>query len=119
MKFEVDSEELKNIETNFKKSSDEMNEYLIYWRNQIDNLKQIWTGEDADIFYERMEAYLKKLDMLAETKNVFGKAFKQSYSVYEDKDEEFAKQLINENKQYDDEKFKNKNRYKITKEEGV
>ena len=119
MKFEVDSDDLKIVESKFDSSFTSMKDYLSYWRDQIEALKQIWTGEDANIFYIRMEEYLKKLDMLTEVKNELSKAFKNSYIVYENKDQEFAKDLNRENQQYDDTKFKNNKHRTIIDKEGV
>ncbi len=108
MNFEVDSDKLKNAETTFIKSHDDFESYIKYWREQIEQLKSIWDGTESEIFYKNMEEYLLKLDILCESKNIFGKAFKYSYSIYEQKDEEFKKELKKENSQYDDEKFVNK-----------
>ena len=105
MDFVVDSEEFKNAEVFLNKSYEDFKDDLDYWRTQIDQLKTIWSGEDADVFYRNMEEYMLKLDMLCETKHAFSKSFKYGYLAYEEKDEEFAKELKKENSQYDDEKF--------------
>lgn len=36
------------------------------WRNEISHLKDIWTGKDANIYYNKIDNYLNKLDLFVE-----------------------------------------------------
>jgi uncharacterized protein YukE len=101
MEFEVDSDELRKAETSLSNSSENFNNYLTEWRNEIETLKTIWSGELADVFYTKMEDYLSKLDLVSETTQTFSNVFNKSYTIYETKDDEFQKELDTENKQYE------------------
>ena len=101
MNFELDSEELKRTERTLSNSSESFKEYLTEWRNEIDTLKTIWSGDDANVFYSKMEEYLSKLDLVSETTSAFSSTFNTSYTIYESKDNEFSKELDSENQQYE------------------
>ncbi len=101
MNFEADSDELKKAETTLSNSSELFKDYLTEWRNEIDTLKTIWSGDDANVFYAKMEEYLSKLDLISETTSIFSSTFNTSYTIYESKDNEFSKELDSENQQYE------------------
>ena len=105
MNFEVDSDELRFAEVKMNKSSQNMKTIIEKWKNEIENLKRIWQGHDADVFFSKMDAYIEKLNMVSETTQMFSTAFKSGYTMYENTDEEFSKELKKENSQYDDEEY--------------
>ena len=105
MDFEVDTDQLKLAENRLYKESDAFHTELNVWVDQIERLKDIWTGEDADIFYRKIEEYITKLRMVSETEKNLGKLLRTSYSSYEDQDSEFMLELKKDNEQYDDEEF--------------
>ena len=105
MNIEVNTDELKNCEMIFSKNSISLEEEIKYWEAQIEKLKNVWSGTEADIFYGRITSYLLKLKMIYETTNIFSKTIRNSYTMYEEKDKEFSSELRKENDQYDDEAF--------------
>lgn len=105
MNIEVDTDELRNCEMIFSKNSISLEEEIKYWEAQIERLKNVWSGTEADIFYRRITSYLLKLKMIYETTNIFSKTIQKSYTMYEEKDKEFSSELRSENEQYDDEAF--------------
>jgi len=105
MDFEVDTDILRVTENQLYKNSNSFDQEIEEWKKQIERLKNVWSGEDADIFYTRIDEYLLKLKMVSETENIFGKALKQSYTTYEEQDEAFSTELKRDNEQYDDEAF--------------
>ena len=105
MNIEVETDELKYCESKFLTSSEKLNKEVEYWKAQIEKLKTIWSGTEANVFYAKIDAYLMKLKMLAETTNVFGKTIKQCYVNYEKNDNDFAKDVRDENSKYDDEAY--------------
>ena len=112
MNFEVDTDELKYCEVKLENSSTKVEDEIKVWEKDIEKLKTIWKGSAADVFYSKMDEYLKKLKMLSETTRVFGNAMKECYSNYETKDKEFSVDLQNERNKYDDEAFLNDPRNK-------
>jgi uncharacterized protein YukE len=105
MNIEVNTDELKNCEMIFSKNSISLEEEIKYWEAQIEKLKNVWSGTEADIFYGRITSYLLKLKMIYETTNIFSKTIRNSYTMYEEKDKEFSSELRKENDQYDDDAF--------------
>ena len=105
MDFEVDTDELKMMEKRFADSSSSFSDEIKNIKDQVEILKKIWYGIDADSFYDKIDAYLIKLEMLSETDKIFSSAFKQSYINYEENDNELMELLKTENSQYEDEEF--------------
>ena len=113
MDFEVDTDILRVTENTLHKDADRFNEELNLWNEEIDKLKTVWSGEDADIFYTRIGEYLLKLKMVSETENVFGNLLNKSYTTYEEQDSSFSSELKKDNAQYDDEEFLTKSGYSV------
>ena len=107
MNIEVDTEELKYCEEKLSTSSNNLSDEIDYWENQIDQLKSIWSGTEANVFYTKMEEYLIKLRMLSETTSMFSNTVKNCYVSYETNDDNFAGKIKEENSKYDDEAFLN------------
>ena len=105
MNFEVDTDELRFCEKKLTDSSERLTTEINYWYEQIEKLKSIWSGSEADVFYTKLDGYLMKLKMLSETTNVFGKTIKQCYINYERTDNSFAGIIKEENSKYDDEAY--------------
>lgn len=57
---------------------------------EINVLKTIWQGEEAGIFYIKIENYLEKLKSIPETYNTFSKFMKKANIAYRQADESFA-----------------------------
>ena len=112
MDLEVDTEELRYCEHRLVKSSDELKTEINYWESEIEKLKKVWSGTEANVFYTKMEAYLIKLKMLSETTSIFGNAIKECTNNYEKTDTEFASKVREENSKYDDDAFLNDPRNK-------
>ena len=101
MIIKVDKEKLNDVSNDLMKSSNSISDEIKLWEDNISNLKNIWQGKDADIFYSRIENYLIKLKMLSETTGSIGKFINSANSKYIAKDEEFAEELKKENSQYE------------------
>ena len=72
------------------------------WRGELSNLKQIWTGKDADTYYVKIDNYLKKLDLFVETSNTIGEFLGKANNMYQEKESNFTNELKKENKEYED-----------------
>ena len=102
MVIKADKEKLANTSNNLVKSSNSIKEEIDLWKKTVDELKQVWKGKDADTFYNRMDAYLIKLDMLTESSNAIGTFIGTVNSKYIEKDEEFTENIRRENDKYEE-----------------
>lgn len=109
MIIKVDKEELKNVSNDLLKSSDNISYEIGVWEKAIEKLKNIWQGQDADVFYSRIDSYLLKLKMLSETSTSIGKFIDRANNKYIEKDKEFASELKKENDQYEQREEHNNN----------
>ena len=82
MIIKVDKEKLNDISNDLMKSSNSISDEIKLWEDNISNLKNIWQGKDADIFYSRIENYLIKLKMLSETTGSIGKFINSANNKY-------------------------------------
>lgn len=101
MIVKVDKTELKNVSNDLMKSSDDIKNEINLWKKKIEELKTIWKGKDADIFYSRIDAYLIKLDMLTESSSAISKFINAADEQYIAKDEEFATAIRRERERYE------------------
>lgn len=101
MIIKADKEELKTVSNNLIKSSSDVYKEIDTWKSSIAKLKSIWQGKDADIFYSRIDRYLAKLKMLAETSNSIGEFINKANNKYIERDREFAETLKKENDKND------------------
>lgn len=58
MKLKVEKEELDNINTVIDNDKTELEFKLNYLLSQIDDLKTVWQGDDAEEFYYKAETYI-------------------------------------------------------------
>ena len=101
MRIVADKEDLKNVSDDLVKSSKSVNDEIDLWEKSILELKQIWQGKDADMFYNRIDEYLLKLRMLSAASNSIGGFINKVNNTYIKKDEEFANELKKENDLYE------------------
>lgn len=101
MIVKADKEELKNVSSSLIKSSSQVNYEIEVWEKSISELKNIWQGTAADIFYPKIDNYLRKLKMLAETSNSIGQFIGKANKIYIEKDQEFADEIKKENDRYE------------------
>ena len=61
-----------------------------------EELKKIWSGEDADVFFNRIDIYLNKVELLKETSKTIGSFMLEADKNYCKADEEFVDDLKRE-----------------------
>ncbi len=66
MNLRVNHEEINNFYDLSKNESEFIREKIDFWIKKIDELKEIWQGEDADTFYDNATSYLKNMYILPE-----------------------------------------------------
>ncbi len=102
MNIEVDTDELRNCENILYSSSEKLNVEISYWEDQISELTAIWSGTEANSFYNKIGNYINKLKALSNSQKQFGDAIKQCSINYDDSNNNLTEQLKNENSKYDD-----------------
>lgn len=97
MKMRVNHQMLNDVVNKTNRDSEQLFSEINGMSNDINALKQIWRGEEADIFYTRIDNYLGNLKAIPETYNTFAKFMSKANKLYKEADEEFAKELGNIN----------------------
>ena len=59
----------------------------------IESLKQVWQGEEAEIFYIKIDNYLGNMKSIPETYHTFAKFMTRANNLYKEADENFAKDI--------------------------
>ncbi len=101
MRIKANKKELFDVQKNIKKHSEELETEIEYWQDQINELKNIWKGNDANIYYGKIDVYLEKLKMLSSCAMSLGDFINKEYEMYQSKDEEFSNALKRENIDYE------------------
>lgn len=102
MILKVDKEELQNVSDELFKSSSSFEEEIKLWEKEISELKEIWEGYDAEVFYNRISAYLEKLKMVSACSSSISSVISKTNDEYIKKDDEFANDLKKENDELDE-----------------
>lgn len=97
MKMRVNHQMLNDVVSKTNRDSEQLFGEINGMSNDINALKQIWRGEEADIFYTRIDNYLGNLKAIPETYNTFAKFMSKANKLYKEADEQFAKELGNIN----------------------
>ena len=93
MELKVTYRELDKVNSDTDKNANDLENEIKFWNKRINDLKGIWQGEDANVFYNHMEYYLKKMDRIPIVYQNISNFMKKANIEYENKDEEFAKNL--------------------------
>ena len=101
MIIRVDKDELKILSNDLINSSSNVSKEIETWEKSVEDLKKIWQGKDADVFYNRINIYLLKLRMLTESSNSIGTFIDKANNKYIEKDNDFADVLKRENDRND------------------
>lgn len=76
-------------------NSDLLIEEINIWLKNIDELEQVWTGDDAQEFFDNVRYYLKKLELITNTYNSLGDFIKNANNEYHNVDNEAKKDFEN------------------------
>ena len=100
MDLRVNHEELNNFYDLSKNESEFLREEIDYWLLKLDELKDIWKGEDADEFYNNASSYLKRMYVVPEffdsvNEFVIG-ANRQYNNIDNESKDEFEKVVVRE-----------------------
>ena len=102
MRIQINKDEVNNMKDDIMTTKDVIDREIDVWRAEISNLKQIWTGKDANVYYAKIDNYLKKLDLFVETSNTIGEFLEKANSMYQEKERNFTSELKKDNAEYED-----------------
>lgn len=66
MNLRVNHEELDNFYDLSRNESEFLREEIDLWLKKLEELKNVWQGEDADIFYENVTNYFERMHLIPE-----------------------------------------------------
>lgn len=96
MNLNIDYDALENCGDVSKKNAEALLEQIKIWENSIDDLKEIWQGEDAEIFYNKADGYLKNAETLSMCMDTIGSFMKNATYVYYDEEENWSREIEKE-----------------------
>ena len=106
MMIKVRPEGLKNVTKNITQDRDNLENEINYWIAKLEELKDVWQGEDADIFYNSCLSYVKRMTSLTDFYDTIGEFIDDSSNKYNENDESL-KQNLSSSRVIVDEKLKN------------
>ena len=93
MRLVVDHDELQNVLVTVDDDTKYINEQIDYLLKQIDDLKDIWTGEDAEKFYEKAEAYLRYIKAVPQVCDNLSRLSGSANGYYKKTDKIYAESM--------------------------
>lgn len=101
MVVKVRHKELMEVKSNMINNSNELdieiNNILAY----LNELKGVWQGEDADIFYEEAFNYINRMKTITNCFNVLGNFMNDANHSYEESDTSLKNELEKEANNYE------------------
>ena len=120
MMIKVRPENLKDVTKNITQDRDKLEYEIKYWITKIEELKDVWQGEDADLFYNSCLSYVKRMTNLVDFYDTIGGFIDDSSNKYNENDESL-KHNLSSSRVIVNEKLKNmKHRtYKMQSEKSI
>lgn len=102
MLLKVKYDELKEVADTINNDSSLLSEEIKKLLDQIEKLKSIWQGIDADAFYGNSYDYFQKMTTISATLNNLGKFIEKTNNEYKNGDEAFSRELDTEVNNYEE-----------------
>ena len=102
MLLKVKYDELKEVADTINNDSSLLSEEIKKLLDQIEKLKSIWQGIDADAFYENSYDYFQKMTTISATLNNLGKFIEKTNNEYKNGDEAFSRELDTDVNNYEE-----------------
>lgn len=93
MKLMVKNDELDNVLERLSDNEIDLQKQLEELQKQIERLKEIWQGEDANALYNKAESYLEFLDFLPVVYNTLSSLMNAANNKYRVIDSDYANML--------------------------
>ena len=102
MLLKVKYDELKEVANTTNNDSSLLSEEIKKLLEQIEKLKSIWQGVDADAFYGNAYDYFQKMTTVYATLNNLGRFIDNVNNKYKNSDETFSRELDTEVDNYEE-----------------
>ncbi len=96
MKLKVDYLEIEKVEKTNIEAAVKLEDEIDYILGKLEELKDIWQGEDADVFYRNSEIFINRMKVLPNFLNVMGTFIGNSNKSYNELEDRFKKKLERE-----------------------
>ncbi len=96
MEITVDEEELKQMTTTMGKDAESLDEAIQTITQQLEILRGVWQGQDADKFFENAREYFEKMKGIPICMRNMEKFADRANKDFNDNDESFSKELDTE-----------------------
>lgn len=96
MKVRVEYDELEYITKNTKEDKSELEIEINRLLENLERIKTMWQGTDADIFYDKAFEYIKRMKVLCSFMNATGELIQYGTNNYQKQDQSFARDLNKE-----------------------
>ena len=96
MLIKVKHEELKQVKDVMKKDGDLLDDEINVLLEQMEKLKTIWQGQDADVFYNHVYDYINKMKNIPNAMRHISEYINKANNRFADSDDAFSKQLQTE-----------------------
>lgn len=90
MKLKVKNDDLNQVINKLDDDTTQVSKYLENLLYQINELKNIWQGDDADEFYYKAELYINYLNSVPEIYKNISNVMKGANKTYKQLDHEYA-----------------------------
>ena len=102
MKFNVKHTELKEVSDTILKDSEDYSTQIDNMISLVDNLRSVWSGEDALIFCDNFDSYLSKMKNIPIAMRNMSNAMNTVNKGYQYYDEMFGNALNREANNYEE-----------------
>ena len=93
MRVKVNNNDLEELLKSMVKNREDLRTYLKELMGQINVLKEVWQGEDAEVFYHKAETYLKFLESVPNYYNNLDNLIGSASKSYRAIDSEYAQRM--------------------------
>lgn len=100
MNLRVNHEELNNFYDLSNNESGYLKEKIDFWLEKLEELREIWQGDDSDEFYENAKSYFERLKVIPDFYDIVNDFVIKANKEYRETDKEskkdFEKAVIDE-----------------------
>ena len=111
MELKVKHDELHGVLGTMKKDGDSYDTEIENMLKQIDKLRLIWKGQDANVFCDKAYEYITKMKNIPIALRNMSTFVEKANNGYTENDESFSKELETEVANYDEQQLSRNNRY--------
>ena len=90
MKIKADYKELHNTVLSINENSDILESEIENIISQVDNLKQLWQGDDANAYYKNISDYMNNMKLIPDTYRALLNLIEQMNHNYEEIDKDYV-----------------------------